>query len=355
MATATAATEGAGATDVVSTSQTEDTFAALSQLDADTEAPMAVTGDSPVAATAATAPVIGDPELAARLAALDAKFAAIRAKYGDGAAGTDGLRTDAPVTVVNAGAAPATDATVDEEAVVLPQPGRAETATRESAPKATAAKPRRKTSPAAPSTDSDEIFRTSLLLGGGAALLLLVVLFLRVRHRQSHRRRQLAAHLAREADQRAAVAEKAGRSVAEGDTPKRGPLPGPAVSELEDFDFSTTLDSLDDDTVAAAENPLAQTQDEIDASIAHGRYQDAERLLLKVIDLAPRNVPAKLRLAEVYYITERVQEFVTLAEDLHHHHRADLTGDEWRRVMRMGKIIAPDKPLFSGPRAVSNG
>ena len=98
----------------------------------------------------------------------------------------------------------------------------------------------------------------------------------------------------------------------------------------------------------AAENPNA----EIDLSIAHGRYEEAENLLRDVITATPRNYSAKLRLIEVYYMTERIDEFCQLAGDLHRVHRADMADEEWRRVIRMGKIIAPDRPPFSGPRAI---
>ncbi|MFP6780068.1 MAG: hypothetical protein VCB59_00090 [Gammaproteobacteria bacterium] len=93
---------------------------------------------------------------------------------------------------------------------------------------------------------------------------------------------------------------------------------------------------------------------DIDLNIAHGRYDEAENSLLQVITAAPRNCSAKLRLIEVYYMTERVSEFCDLADELQSSHRADMSDEEWRRVVRMGKIIAPDEVRFSGPRAVEN-
>ena len=93
---------------------------------------------------------------------------------------------------------------------------------------------------------------------------------------------------------------------------------------------------------------------EINLNIAHGRYAEAEALLSDVIATTPRNYSAKLRLIEVYYMTERIDEFCQLADDLHHNHRADMVDEEWRRVVRMGKIIAPEQPPFSGPRVVGN-
>ena len=92
---------------------------------------------------------------------------------------------------------------------------------------------------------------------------------------------------------------------------------------------------------------------QINNSIAHGRYGEAEELLREVINESPRNYSAKLRLAEVYYITERIGEFVDVSQDIHANHRAEISDEDWRRVMRMGKMIAPEQPPFSGPQSIT--
>ena len=92
---------------------------------------------------------------------------------------------------------------------------------------------------------------------------------------------------------------------------------------------------------------------QINDSIAHGRYGEAEELLREVINDSPRNYSAKLRLAEVYYITERIGEFVNVSQDIHANHRAEISDEDWRRVMRMGKMIAPEQPPFSGPQSIT--
>jgi Tfp pilus assembly protein FimV len=120
------------------------------------------------------------------------------------------------------------------------------------------------------------------------------------------------------------------------------------------------IDPQDDDGVPQAIRktiPLKggdAKEADIDINIAHGRYSEAEKSLLEVISTAPRNYSAKLRLIEVYYMTERITEFCSLADDLQNNHRVDMVDEEWRRVIRMGKIIAPDEVRFSGPRAVEN-
>ena len=91
---------------------------------------------------------------------------------------------------------------------------------------------------------------------------------------------------------------------------------------------------------------------QINDSIAHGRYTEAEDLLREVISASPRNHSAKLRLAEVFYITERIDDFVEISQDIHANHRAEISDEDWRRVMRMGKMIAPEQPPFSGPQSI---
>jgi pilus assembly protein FimV len=328
---------------------TQDRFDVLTQLDAHEEAPAAPTS-AVVPATTSGASVVRDLALAQRLAALDVKYAAIWARYGGTAATAGEPPRSAPSTGIG------TDtAVVTSDIVVTPPSAKPTPAPRKPEKVSPPSKPPRQAAPAATTTETADVVETSLLAAVGTVLLLFTTLWIRVRQRQVRRRAQLTAHLAREAEQRAAVAEKAGRGVVGLEVRDRDRLPVPAVSELEGFEFSTTLENLDEAGVNTGPDLFAQTRVEIDASIAHGRYQDAERLLLKVVAMTPRNAQARLRLAEVYFITERVQEFVALAEVLHQHHRADLSGDEWRRVMRMGKIIAPEMPLFAGPRAVSNG
>lgn len=322
--------------------------------------PAARPEEDPFAATAdaddvTTPPLRGrDPVLAARLAELDAKFAAIRARYAPDA--TSAIVTETP--------APAAAEALPATAPVVADPTPAEiapvvTAAEESAevvvpPAASAvANAAPATVAAAPVATGRPYLVVGPLLGLAGGLALFV--FLR---RRRHTQEQLqSAFQANEAARKAAVAAKlAGRH---GGDSQAGVLDTGRLSavELESLpDFAATLDGLEPEPkVVPLVRSLEETQDDIDASIAHGRYQDAERLLLQVIAGAPRNVAAKLRLAEVYYITERVEEFIALAEDLQQNHRGEMGNEEWRRVMRMGKIIAPDRPLFAGPRAVNQG
>jgi hypothetical protein len=55
-------------------------------------------------------------------------------------------------------------------------------------------------------------------------------------------------------------------------------------------------------------------------------------------------------LIDIYYTTESITEFFTLADELQQEHR----DEQGRQIMRMGKIIAPQELRFSGPRSVGS-
>ncbi len=277
-----------------------------------------------------------DPALAKKLAELDQKFAAIRAQY----ALPDTRAAETTSVPVVAAAPPASK---PEMAPVAAQ-GAAAPAPTIPAVKVDAAAAASKSASGSP-----------LLLGLLFGVLLTGAVLAYSRRQLQVRRKLQADFETREAQRKAEVSAKAGRR----DEPVPAPNIAVAAPVSEVFvapDLTANLEGME---IARPVTPLfaalEDNQDDIDASIAHGRYEDAERLLQKVIAAAPRNVAAKLRLAEVFYITERVEDFSALAENLQLHHRADLSNDEWRRVMRMGKIIAPERTLFAGPRAVGTG
>lgn len=314
----------------------------------------AATSSDPEGTTAVRA---APPEaaLAQRLAELDAKFAAIRAKYGESSspAATD-TAPSASSPDVELAPAPQAAPRLESALVAKPQASRAQAV--KSAPTTT------------PPTDRN---LPGWLLGGLFAGLLLAGLLIawpRVNRRLIARRTQSTAADSRaaDADRRAEVARKAENRVRleseiQGLLKRKQtampPAPPPAASApLADTTapplspFEQTLDAL---AVTQAGGVLERDREiAIDAHIAHGRYAEAETLLREAIKAHPRNVQAKLRLAEVYYITEKLDGFAAIAGDLKAQHRGDLSDEEWQRLVRMGKIIAPDLALFSGPKAV---
>ncbi len=310
-----------------------------------------------------------DPVLAAELAALDSKFAAIRARYAQdetSAAGaalevgshsedtdTAGVTVSDSPTAVEPTAARLSDAGQgSEQAPSAPadaEPAATTTtavfgqATTKTADADTdrAQSARR---PATPSTENTAIaaadghgsYGIGVLAGG---LLLAGVLAFFTGRAIASRRGRIARsdHMTLEADRKARVARKAKARLQ-------------MESEVQEVLVGETPGTAAETTDGA---PAQSREDEIAAHIAHGRYAQAERELIGVIAEMPRNFNAKLRLAEVYYITEQVQAFGDIATNIKTNHRSELSNDEWQRLMRMGKIIAPDLPLFSGPKAVA--
>lgn len=94
--------------------------------------------------------------------------------------------------------------------------------------------------------------------------------------------------------------------------------------------------------------------EEIESRIAHGYYSEAEKLLLDVIARMHGNHRAKLLLVEIYYLNERVEDFVRIIDEIHLLHRADIGDENWQRIMRMGKVLAPERAMFSGPTAIDS-
>jgi len=94
--------------------------------------------------------------------------------------------------------------------------------------------------------------------------------------------------------------------------------------------------------------------EEIESRIARGYYSEAERLLLDVIARTHGNHRAKLLLVEIYYLNERVEDFVRIIDEIHLLHRADIGDENWQRIMRMGKVLAPERAMFSGPTAIDS-
>jgi len=300
-----------------------------------------------------------NPELAAELAALKTKYAALKARYDLQPSPITTTETEAWVsTQMAAGDIPATSnlqAPADSPSVTQSaQPARQKQLTEPpalSAPSASSADLNvtdEDVVMAAESQALGSIFISSqfqFIAGSIIAILAIILIYIGIRRviiamRASRAERR---HWALEEDRRAEVARKAKNRI-----------------EMEN-EVQRMLDLRDDDRksrenleLQVASAPVAENLDaEIDRSIAHGRYAEAENLLTEVIAATPRNYSAKLRLIEVYYMTERVEEFCQIADDLHRNHRADMADEEWRRVVRMGKIVAPNRPPFSGPRAVS--
>ncbi|MGH8597978.1 MAG: type IV pilus assembly protein FimV, partial [Gammaproteobacteria bacterium] len=235
-------------------------------------------------------------ELPARLAAMDAKFAAIRAKY-------QSVNTEPTeqIEVSMTRESPPSDA--GAAAVVGPaSPSAIVAGGLPLEPAIT-----RTLTPAAAEPRNNGVTLATLF----GILLLVGALLVVHRYRAVRRRAQDSATDSREADRRAIVAQKAEQRVRMESAIRHDIKPGTAqITQIPATDAKRTMPN----GMQAA--PLPMTETNIDSSIAHGRYAEAEHLLREAIVMTPRNTAAKLRLAEVYYITERVAEFNEIATDL---------------------------------------
>lgn len=312
--------------------------------------------------------MLRDPELAARLAELDAKFAAIRARY----AAPTALPTDAspagePATATTP-VASAAERAPETDAAVVPAPVAAEVLppVAEHAPPP-AAEPSAPVATVAKSSARQTGNGWSLYLATGALLLGIGAWSARrALHLRTAReaRDSFEDRAAADADRRAEVARKAESRVRlesqiKGMRDRRNAegAPGSLATTVQDHG-ATPLPALGAATNSArGEDPRTEGMSPevaIDTSIALGHYAEAEVMLREALAASPDSVQLKMRLAELYYITEQAERFAELAADLKSRDRGHLTDEEWKRVVRMGKILAPELMPFSGPKLVGS-
>jgi Tfp pilus assembly protein FimV len=314
-----------------------------------------------VAPAAPAAPQTVDAETAARLARLAEKFEQIRARYAAQQARTAAAVVLAPAKPkASSGSAPikdeqqaaAAESTV-VDAVPVPAPVTAEATKTGVAAAAIKARPVPVTAPPTTVTDDSPLDSLATMVDGRilvaiGTLLLLVALTLGALRFGRRMRARLAdgGERSAERDMLAEISRKTEKRVQLEDEVKR------MIAGRIDANTAASQGLLRPaDLLAGVRGSL----EEIETRIAHGQYNEAEAMLEQTIVDAPNNFRAKLRLAEIYYLNERHEEFVDLAEEIHRQHRSDIGDENWARLMRMGKVIAPDRPPFSGPVAVEAG
>ena len=307
--------------------------------------PAAARADSAVALSETARPPradtqAADAESAARLAQLAIKFADIRARYAKQQTPTSATIDTPVVTTLATSAQPAPVASTNAATTSVK--------TSQSPSDETVAKPLPANSDAL-LDDVEQYIDGKILIGLGACLLLvaLVTVGTRLGRRLRSRAvdagvrsadRELVAEIARKAEKRVQLEGEVKRMIAV--RCEAGVEAAPNVVRPAD-------------RLRAAGTGVAL--EDIETRIAHGQYNEAEAMLEQTISATPNNYRAKLRLAEIYYLNERHEEFVELADEIHRKHRSDIGDENWARLMRMGKVIAPDRPPFSGPVAVEAG
>ncbi|NKF22628.1 pyridoxal-phosphate dependent enzyme [Solimonas marina] len=75
-------------------------------------------------------------------------------------------------------------------------------------------------------------------------------------------------------------------------------------------------------------------------------YEDLEKLLLEQIAREPQQLDARLRLAELYYEMRKTDAFLFQARYVHQQIPGGEQSTEWRKIISMGRMIAPRDPLF---------
>lgn len=249
------------------------------------------------------------------------------------AASAPAASATAPATTATA-AAPAASATstaaptVVAPVAVTPPPAPA------SAAATSAAAPKPAAKPAAPPPPEpsflDDLLDNPLMLGGGALILLLLGY---LGYKAAKRRREDAGDsvfLESRLPKDSFFAASGGESV---DTKNRSIVSSLSYSPSQ-------LDAGDVDPVAEA-----------DVYLAYGRDLQAEEILREALRINPERLAIHLKLLEIHAKRRDLRAYEALASDVH-----KLTGgqgNDWNRVVEMGKELDPGNPLYeAGVRPV---
>lgn len=76
-------------------------------------------------------------------------------------------------------------------------------------------------------------------------------------------------------------------------------------------------------------------------------YEDLEKLLQQQLKQQPHLLDLRLKLAELYYETRRVEEFVRGARQMRNYVSNPGKSEEWRKVTSMGRMLAPAESMFN--------
>jgi pilus assembly protein FimV len=86
---------------------------------------------------------------------------------------------------------------------------------------------------------------------------------------------------------------------------------------------------------------------EADVYIAYGRYQQAEEILREAMDSGNDSASVKYKMLEVYYATQKKDQFNALAEEMVNTGQSEEDPKAWEHIQTMGRDLDKSNPLFA--------
>jgi pilus assembly protein FimV len=107
-------------------------------------------------------------------------------------------------------------------------------------------------------------------------------------------------------------------------------------------EYSTEeLRALNEDTVEV--DPVS----EADVYIAYGRYSQAEEILREAMENGNESTAVRHKMLEVYYATQKKEEFRKLAEEMKAAGQDEEDPKAWEHIQTMGRDLDRNNPLFA--------
>ncbi len=86
---------------------------------------------------------------------------------------------------------------------------------------------------------------------------------------------------------------------------------------------------------------------EADVYIAYGRYQQAEEILQEAMQSGNNSAAVKYKMLEVYYATQKKDQFNALAEEMVNNGQYEEDPKAWEHIQTMGRDLDKTNPLFA--------
>ncbi|HDK37998.1 MAG TPA: hypothetical protein ENG92_03165, partial [Thiolapillus brandeum] len=180
-----------------------------------------------------------------------------------------------------------------------------------------------------------------LAAAGGGVLLLVLLAFGRRKKEPNEAEAAAPQVTERSGDQESILAEESS-GMAESDAMPAGAIGDTSfLSEYSTEEFK----GLQEDTVEV--DPVS----EADVYIAYGRYQQAEEILRNAMEAGDDSAAVKYKMLEVYYATQKKDEFAALAEEMVQSGQYKEDPKVWEHIQTMGRDLDKANPLFAAGAA----